>query len=62
MRRFRMNRATFRRLGCAAMAAVMLSVTDCSGQTAETAAVSTEAASVEETPEKITIDASESSG
>ena len=47
MRRFRMNRATFRRLGCAAMAAVMLSVTACSGQTAETAAVSTEAASVE---------------
>ena len=62
MRRFRMNRAMFRRLGCAAMAAVMLNVTACSGQTAETAAVSTEAASVEETPEEITIDASESSG
>ena len=66
MRRFRMNRATFRRLGCAAMAAVMLSVTACSGQTAETAAVSTEAASddasAEETPEEITMDASESSG
>ena len=61
MRRFRMNRAMFRRLGCAAMAAVMLSVTACSGQTAETAAVSTEAASddasAEETPGEITIDA-----